>query len=160
MNNYKKYVVFVLFVILTYLLGYLREGVFITINSVINQVPFPYNRAYITPPDFLYHFSLNQLILFKWLLTLFFFLIFLLVAIGVVHYFFRNRKYNKIVLIVFVTFFVMSFLFYLVGFLLNKLEFFYPISRFFAGIVQDPFPIYLFLVLFFYTTKVYKDKVT
>ena len=124
MSNYKKYVAFVLFVILTYLLGYLREGVFITINSVINNVSFPYNRAYITPPEFLYHISLNQLTLFKWLLTLFFFLIFLLVAIGVVHYFFRNRKYNKIVFVVFVTFFVLSFLFYMVGFLTNKLELF------------------------------------
>lgn len=160
MKSSKKYVVFVLFVILTYLLGYLREGVFITINSVINKVPFPYNRAYITPPDFLYNYSLSQLILIKWVFTFLFFFIFLTVAVGVVHYFFHNRKYNKIVFVVFVTFFVLSFLFYTVGFLTNNLESFYPISRFFAGIVQDPFPIYLFLVLFFYTTKVYKDKVT
>ena len=160
MKSSKKYVVFVLFVILTYLLGYLREGVFITINSVINKVPFPYNRAYITPPDFLYNYSLSQLFLIKWVFTFLFFFIFLTVAVGVVHYFFHNRKYNKIVFVVFVTFFVLSFLFYTVGFLTNNLESFYPISRFFAGIVQDPFLIYLFLVLFFYTTKVYKDKVT
>lgn len=159
MNNAKKYVVFLLFIIVTYLLGYIREGVFITINSVINKVPFPYNRAYITPPDFLYQYSITELTLFKWLLTLFFFLIFLMVAVGVVHYFFYNRKYNKIVFVVFVIFFALSFLFYTIGFLTNNLESFYPISRFFAGIVQDPFPIYLFIVLFFYTNKTFKEKV-
>jgi len=152
----KKYLVFFLFVIITYVLGYIREAVFITINSVINEVPFPYNRAYITPPPFLYKLSMNQLFILKWVLTLLFFLLFLLVAVKVTHFFFRNKKYNKIVMVFFVTFFSLSLVFYIIGFLFDNLSFFYPISRFFAGLVQDPFPIYLFLVLFFYTNNVYK----
>ena len=141
-----------LLVLLIFLLGYLREMTFLVINSVYNNAPAPYNTAYITPPDFLYHLTTSTLMNLKWGLTLLFSVVFGLSTLSLVHYYFKNKQFNKITIIVYTVLIFISFLISLIGILINSFETVYTISRFLIGLVQSPLISIVLFVLFYYKT--------
>ena len=135
---------------LLFIIGYIRESVFLVINSVLNQYPFPYNPSYIPPPAYLYSLSSQELINLKWVFTIVFSLLFMLFSWLIIHFYFNTKKYNKIILYIYLTLISISFLFAVVGILFNCFDILYTPSRFIAGIVQSPIlVITLFTLLLF-----------
>ena len=126
---------------------------FLVINSVYNNAPAPYNTAYITPPDFLYHLTTSTLMNLKWGLTLLFSIAFGLSTLLLVHYYFKNKQFNKVTIIVYTVLIFISFLISLIGILFNSFETLYTISRFIVGLVQSPLISLVLFVLFHFKSK-------
>lgn len=142
-----------LFVLLIFSLGYLREMTFLVINSVYNNTPAPYNTAYITPPEFLYHLTTNTLMNLKWGLTLLFSIVFGLSTLLLVHYYFKNKQFNKIIILVYSSLIVVSTLISVFGIIFHYFETVYTISRFLIGLVQSPLISLVLFVLFYFKSK-------
>ena len=142
-----------LLVIFIFLLGYVREMIFLVINSVYHKAPPPYNTAYITPPEFLYQLTTSTLINLKWGFTLLFSIFFGLSTLLLIHYFFRNKQFNIITIIVYTVLIFISFLISLIGILFNSFETLYTISRFIVGLVQSPLISLVLFVLFYFKTE-------
>lgn len=141
------------FVVLLFLIGYIRETVFLVINSVLRNYPFPYNRSYITPPAFLYDINDETLLMLKWMLTFVFSALFAGMTILFIQFYFRNTSYNKITLRIYLMLVGVSLLLSLVGIIFNSFDETYAISRFIIGLAQYPLiPLVLF-VLFYFKTK-------
>jgi len=146
------------FILLTILLvvffiGYIRETIFLVINSVIFNYDFPYNRSYVNPPEYLLNKSTEYLVNVKWFLTILFPLIFLGILIGIIKYYFNNKRYIKYSLVIYFTLFFISFILFALGFLFNNYDFVYPITRFFMGLAQSPLTILVLFVVFYFNER-------
>ncbi len=142
-----------LLIIFIFLLGYFREMTFLVINSVYNQTPPPYNTAYITPPQFLFQLSNTYLLNLKWGFTLFFSIVFGLSTVLLIHYYFKNKQYNRITILVYISLIVVSTLISVFGIIFHYFETVYTISRFLIGLVQSPLISLVLFVLFYFKTK-------
>lgn len=143
-----------LIVLFIFLLGYLREMTFLVINAVYHRTPPPYNTAYVTPPDFLYELSSANLLNLKWGLTLIFSILFGLSSLLLINYFFKNKRFNVIILVVYAVLISLSFLVSLIGIIINNFEAVYTLSRFIIGLVQSPIISMVLFVLFYYKRSV------
>lgn len=141
-----------LFIVILFIIGYLRETFFLVVNSVLNRNSYPFNTAYIEPPKFLYQLSANYLLVLKSFLTIFFAMIFGVITYFFINYYFQNKSYNLIVVKIYTALIVLALLFSLVGLILNRFDFFYTISRFIIGLAQYPLLPLILFVLFFYKT--------
>lgn len=145
------------FVILLFFVGYLRETVFLVINSVLRKYPFPYNSSYIAPPTFLYDFNDNTLLMLKWVLTFGFSALFAGLTILFIHFYFKNKIYNKITFRIYLMLVGVSLLLSLLGMVFNTFDETYAISRFVIGLAQYPLiPLVLF-VLFYFKSSIQKN---
>lgn len=135
--------------ILLFIIGYIRESIFLVINSVLNNYPFPYNPSYIPPPEYLYSLTTQELINLKWVFTLIFSLLFMFFSWLIIHVVFNSRIYNKIVIYIYTFFISISFLIAGVGILFNCFEILYTPSRFIVGIIQSPLLVIILFSLFF-----------
>lgn len=135
--------------ILLFIIGYIRESIFLVINSVLNNYPFPYNPSYIPPPEYLYSLTTQELINLKWVFTLVFSLLFMFFSWLIIHLVFNSRIYNKIVIYIYTFFISISFLIAGVGILFNCFEILYTPSRFIVGIIQSPLLVIILFSLFF-----------
>src|SRR3954468_19472054 len=92
----KKYLTLSIIIILILFLGFYRDFVFKTINSILQAKDWD---ALFTPPpslQFLQNYSYAALLKIKWVLTILFSLAYLGVALFTVHTLFHNRKFNWI----------------------------------------------------------------
>ncbi len=135
--------------ILLFIIGYIRESIFLVINSVLNNYPFPYNPSYIPPPEYLYSLTTQELINLKWFFTLVFSLLFMLLSWLIIHFVFNSKTYNKIVIYIYTFFISISFLIAGIGILFNCFEILYTPSRFIVGIIQSPLLVIILFSLFF-----------
>ena len=139
-----------LVLILIFLLGYLRELVFLSINAVINKYPFPYTRAYIKPSPFLYNLSSETLFYLKWILTLCFSVFFCGATLALIHFYYNSKAFNKLTIATYVVLFMISLITWFLGSLFNQVSFFYTASRFIAGLIQYPLlSLVIFSLLYF-----------
>lgn len=145
-----------LLLLFIFLVGYIREAIFLVINSVYRETPFPYNPAYIKPPEFLYQWSETTLLYLKWGLTLFFSLTFTALSLWLIHSYFKNKKYNKFTLLIYGTLILFAAIISIVGILINNFDSIYTLSRFIIGLVQSPL-ISLVLFVLFYFNHFYKN---
>ncbi len=132
---------------------------FIVLNSVLNEVPFPYNRAYITPPKFLYEFSLNELNYLKWLLTTIFIISNSILSAAIIHVRFLVRQYIRY-LIGFLSLCIFAgIVLSIIGWVLGDAFRFYIWQREIAGLLQSPLLLFLYypLILFIEDKKL-KDN--
>jgi hypothetical protein len=150
----KKIIVAFIF-ILAFSVGYLRETLFVVINTVIHQYPFPYNPSYLKPPNFLYQLSTSELITIKWLFTFFFFLVFMGLSLLAVHIYFKSKTFNKIVIVINTMLFIFAFILSLIGIVFNIFDEIYPLSRFLVGLLQSPLLTFSIFTLFYFIKKQY-----
>lgn len=145
--------------IIIFFIGYLRETIFIVINAVLYQYPFPYNSSYVSPPNFLYTYSNQTLVTLKWVLTFGFSIVFFMVSLVLIHFYFKNRSFNKITVWVYLFLVGVSFLTAVLGILLGNFDETYTLSRFVIGLAQSPLiPLVLF-VLFYFKNKIESEKI-
>jgi hypothetical protein len=145
------------FVILLFILGYLRETIFLVINSVLKDYPFPYNRSYITPPAFLYDYNESSLLMLKWTLTFVFSALFAVLTLLFIHFYFNNKVYNKITLRIYIMLVGVSLLLSLIGMAFNTFDETYAVSRFVIGLAQYPLIPLILFVLFYFKQTIEKD---
>lgn len=150
MKVYIKNSIVGLSLIVIFLLGYLRELVFLSINAVINKTPFPYTRAYIKPPAFLYELSSSDLSYLKWGLTFCFSLFFCGATLALVHFYFKSKSFNRLTIITYIVLFIASLIAWVLGIIFNHIELFYTISRFLAGLLQYPLLTLVIFSLFYF----------
>lgn len=153
MNQYIKNSIAIFIFVLTFVLGYVRELFFLTINAVLNKTPYPYSSTYIQPPTFLYEYNNSTLVNIKWGFTLFFSLLFCLLTLFLIHFYFKNKIFNRITWLAYLIFFIGSLLIALVGIYFDLLPEVYPISRFITGLIQSPLSTIVLFVLYYYKTK-------
>ncbi|OFY86482.1 MAG: hypothetical protein A3K10_12370 [Bacteroidetes bacterium RIFCSPLOWO2_12_FULL_31_6] len=159
MTSYLKNSITVLFLVLIFFVGYIRETIFLVINAVLNKYPFPYNSSYVTPSHFLYNLSNAKLVILKYILTFCFSLLFFSLTILLVHFYFKNKGYNKLTLWFYAFLIGFSFLLSIIGILFNNFIDTYTFNRFIIGLAQTPLlPLVLF-VLFYFKTKIEREKI-
>ncbi len=160
MQATKKYQQFLtgLLLLFIFFVGYIREAIFLIINSVYKNNEFPYNTAYITPPSFLYQWSETTLLFLKWGLTLFFSLTFTALTLWLIHSYFKNKKYNKFTILIYGTLILFAAIVSMVGILTNSFDSVYTLSRFIIGLVQSPLISLVLFVLFYFISNQYKTK--
>ena len=145
-----------LLLLFIFFVGYVREAIFLVINSVYKDQGFPYNSAYITPPDFLYQWNETTLLYLKWGLTLFFSLTFTGLTLWLIHYYYQNKKFNLFTLVIYGSLILFASTVSIVGVLINNFDSVYTLSRFIVGLVQSPL-ISLVLFVLFYFNHLYKN---
>lgn len=149
MKKYLPKIFTLLFFIILFIIGYIRESIFLVINSVLHNYPFPYNPSYIPPPDYLYSLTTQELINLKWIFTLIFSLLFMLFSWLIIHFIFNSKTYSKVVIYIYTFFISISLLFAGIGILFNCFELLYTPSRFIVGIIQSPLLVIILLAFFF-----------
>jgi len=147
-----------LLLLFIFFVGYIREAVFLVINSVYKDQKFPYNYAYITPPDFLYQWNETTLLYLKWGLTLFFSLTFTGLTLGLIHYYFKIKKYDKFTLLIYGILILFAAIVSIIGIIINSFDSVYTLSRFIIGLVQSPLISLVLFVLFYFISNQYKIK--
>jgi hypothetical protein len=150
-----KNIITILFFVCLFVIGYVRESIFLVLNSVLYDIPFPYNRAYIAPPQFLYNFSANELIMAKWILTFIFSVFNLIATTFLIKYYFKNKKLTIITFYIYTIIIVLSLLVYIFGYSFTNQAFWYKISRFLIGMVQYPLLTLILFTLYYFTYKYY-----
>ncbi|MCB0401990.1 MAG: hypothetical protein KDD41_07890 [Flavobacteriales bacterium] len=156
-NFIKKKLVVAFILLFAFTVGYIRETIFVVINSVINDYAFPYNPSYLEPPAFLYDIETGNLIKIKWFLTFVFSLIFFGITLWLVNFYFRSKSYNRIILLTYSILFAASLIITLLGFLFNQYESFYGISRFIAGLLQYPLMTLILFTMFYFVNQLYRE---
>lgn len=149
MKQYLRKILTLLFFIFLFIIGYIRESIFLVINSVLNHYPFPYNPSYIPPPTYLYSLTTQELINLKWVFTITFSLLYLFFSWLIIYLFFQSKKFTKIVLYIYIILITITSLIIGIGLLFNCFDLLYTPSRFIVGIIQSPLLVIILFTLFF-----------
>lgn len=150
MRDRKKTFQVLLCFFLAFIVGYFREALFLVVNGVANKNGFPYNTAYIAPPQFLYDLSGNGLLLIKWLGTLFFTLLFMLLSVGMAKVYMGNHKARTGIVVVYTALFFAALFVSVLGFVTGNFSSYYPVSRFIVGVCQSPLLVLVMFLLLYY----------
>lgn len=141
-----KKIFLALFIILLIALSFFRESVFININAHMWYLYYQNDKSYLLPwLSFLKPLSYSQLYSLKWILTVFFSILFFSLTSIIIKLMFNEWKFIKWTLIVFCGFLSVAALSYTAGILFNNTSDGYIVSRFFIGLVQSPF-LLIFLI--------------
>ncbi len=142
--------------LLTFSIGYIRETIFLVINTVIHNYPFPFNASYLEPPAFLYEMENENLIIIKWVLTFLFSIIFMGTTLLIVNFYFKSKAYNRITIAAIVALFLFALIISLIGIAINKFDGIYPMSRFVVGLLQSPLLTFTIFTLFYFIDNRYR----
>lgn len=126
-------------IVLFILTGFFREYVFLNWNEQMRVTYYHSPDPHVSPPmQWLSAFDYPTLYYLKWPLTLFFSVVFAAYSVVAVQLAFRNKKYNRITWLAYGCVFLLSFLFFAAGWLMNDRDATYAISRFLAGMIETP----------------------
>lgn len=139
MKSLKKYILLALIISLLLFFGYYRDFVFKNINGLLKA--WDYNLTYNLPPSlqFFENYDYDTLLNIKWLLTLLFSLIYLLIALKTIRLLFENKKYTRITLAAYIAVITVSALFIATGLIFKSTsETMYEFARYLMGMAQSP----------------------
>ena len=131
------------------LLGYLRDSIFKSINALLRA--WDLDQDYFLPPflSFLENYEYETLENLKWLLTLLFCLLYLIITILAIKLFFNNSKYIKIAAFTYVGIIVISAIFILIGYIFNSTSLkMYEFARYLMGMAQSPIVLMILIPTF------------
>jgi heme/copper-type cytochrome/quinol oxidase subunit 2 len=119
--------------------GYYRDFLFKTINGLLKAWDFDVD--YVIPPSlkFLENYQYDTLLNLKWVLTLVFSIVYLMIALFAIKTLFNNRKYTQIAIGTYLGIILFSSIFILIGYLFHSTsEKMYEFARYFMGLAQSP----------------------
>ncbi|MBL4625497.1 MAG: hypothetical protein JKY42_10215 [Flavobacteriales bacterium] len=151
-----RYILIAGITIITIAFGFIRDSLFKHINYQIYQLETSTDK--IIESD-LYqlifkNLSLDHLHYSKWILTIAFMIIYYALTTTGIRLIYNTKKYDRLILIIFSTIFVVSGLSYIIGDLSNNLAIGYRFSRLFMGAIQSPF----ILLILIPGIKFFEDK--
>ncbi len=121
------------------ILGYYRDFLFKTINGLLKAWYFDVD--YVMPPSlsFLENYQYETLLNLKWILTLLFSILYLIVALTAVKTLFKERKYLLITVAAYISITLFSCTFMAIGYFFHSTsEKMYEFARYFMGMAQSP----------------------
>jgi hypothetical protein len=142
----------VILVLLSVLLGYFRNSFFINLNTQ-TSCTYYHMQAPALPwfLNFLANKDYKSLILLKWFFTIFFSIIFCLLATGGLYIIYKERFYIQLCLALYGLLFAMAFIFMLSGYLFRLFsEHAYSLARSLMHIGQSPFALLLVITVIYY----------
>ena len=131
------------------LAGFYRDFIFRAINALLQA--WDHDMTYTMPGGFrfLESWQYSTVVNFKWLLTLLFSALYLLIAIIVVRYAFHNKKFIRITIAAYIGIILVSALFIITGMLLkSSAEKMYEFARYFMGMAQSPIVLMVLIPVF------------
>lgn len=135
----KKYAFLLLLILALLFLGYYRDFVFRTINSMLQARDYDVDYSPPSSMEFLEDFSYKSLINMKWVLTVVFSLCYLLLALLTLKILFNNRKYRTVTIGVYLSITLVSGMFMLCGLLfVGTSARMYEFARYLMGMLQSP----------------------
>ena len=152
-SKYVKNIVTAIAFVIMLFIGYIRETIFLVLNSVLYDYPFPYNRSYTEPPAFLMEWSDQTIVNVKWLLTFGFSVLFMFLTALIIRFYFKNKRFSLLTVLLYVSIICFSGLLIVVGYGLNINKTMYPIARFLMGMVQYPLFSLVLFCLFYFSNK-------
>ena len=138
-SKIKRNLIIFIMAILAIATGFLRDTVFKTINAILRA--WDLDQDYFLPPfiSFLQNLEYQTLVNLKWLLTLFFSLIYLSLSIIIVKTLFKGNKYKRITVFTYFGVFVVSAGFIVSGYVFkSSSEKMYEFARYLMGMAQSP----------------------
>lgn len=117
-----KRVLIIVLVVITIALGFLRDYIFVSLNSFIEA-----------GSD-----AGGKLALLKWVLTALFSLLYLLLACTFIQVLFKEKKYIFIALLCYALLFAVAFMSAAFGYFFSSFEDVYPFIRTVLGVAQSP----------------------
>ncbi|HSH66646.1 MAG TPA: hypothetical protein VLB84_12850 [Bacteroidia bacterium] len=136
----KQYIAIAFLIALILFTGYYRDYLFKNINAVIQSKQ--YNEQYTTLPSSLYFlnsFGFQTLVNLKWLLTIVFSAVYLILSLLTLKIIFDKRRYYLITSGVYLTLILISGMFILTGYLFNGIsDRMYEFARYLMGMAQSP----------------------
>lgn len=120
-------------------LGFLRDSIFKTINSLLRA--WDLDQDYFLPPllNFLENFQYDTLVNLKWILTLLFSLLYLLLSLITIKMLFGNRNFFKITIWSYVAILLVSGILITIGYVFKgTTEKTYEFARYLMGLAQSP----------------------
>ena len=138
----------IILVILIISLGFLRDYFFMNINWIyLNLTTGRQNQA-LDEFHFLLNWSVGEIELLKWVLTLLFTFLFFLFTYQIIKLSFNTKLYNRITIGTFAALFVASGGFFVIGHLVRQADTMYGIVRTLMGLAQSFMPLMILYVLF------------
>lgn len=152
MTKKQKIQASIFFIVLVFI-GYIREYTFLSINLKIQQIYYKSDEnKHLLPiwTNKLNNFNYTELINLKWIITLFFILIFWLLGLLILKVFKFHKKQIKLYSMAIVSLLFVSLLFFIIGdTIFNRIHFGYHIARNITGFLQSPLPILICFTLFY-----------
>ena len=146
LNNFLFYF---LLIILLIFFGYLRDFLFVNINSQLDKLNNKASFSELSPKlSFITNFSYRQLYIGKWGLTLLFIFIYFILSQVLIKKMFKEKKFLTWTSYSFLIIIVISSLFYVYGVVFNDYERGYALSRVFMGMMQSPFVLMVLIPAF------------
>jgi len=140
--------------VLLLFLSFYRDYVFRSINALL--MAWDYNMDYPIHPSlsFLKNWEYSSIVNFKWLLTILFSLLFLLLLLWTVKIVFNNKKYRNTSIATYIGIIVLASLFMLIGYIFTATaERMYEFARFIMGMAQSPLILMILVPTFLFAEK-------
>ena len=139
-----------LFILL--LLTYFRENLLLEINARLTSEVFDRSNSYWFL-DFFKTIRNEELLKWKWGLTMLFSIVMSFVTIGSLYSWFKSLQLLKIVGIVYLILFSIVCILAIIGYSTNSFNDIYFVLRKILGIVQSPLPFFVLFALFYWDIK-------
>jgi hypothetical protein len=128
----------VLFILLLAALGFFRENLFVSINSILYNKLYNDNFPTTWYLSFLYAFSYQTIYIAKWFITPFFAFIFWFTQKQFLWVLFHEKKLTRWLSILYLSLFLLAGIFFVAGWALGDINKGYTFSRLFMGLLQSP----------------------
>ena len=138
MKPQKKYFFLFLLILSLLVTGFYRDFVFKNINALLQA--WDADMDYTMPPSltFFTNYEYHTLVNIKWVLTIVFSIIYLIISIFTVRLLFNNKKYIRLTVATYAGVLVVSCVFIAIGFVFHHSENMYSLARYLMGMVQSP----------------------
>lgn len=140
--------------ILIILTSFFRDHVFKSVNEQLRLNYYgeaAYDYSFLMPV--ISSFSSGELNTIKFILTIVFTGVFMLLGLMLCHITFRNKRYNLIVIAGYVMIFLMSLIIYVLGKLLGMAAAGYELSRNITEFLQSPLLVLILMAVFVFDLK-------
>jgi hypothetical protein len=137
--NIRTWLSAITMVFLLVFFGYLRDYLFKSVNALLKA--WDYDRDYYLPAplSFLENYDYNTLVNLKWLMTLIFSLIYLVLCVASLRIVFKSHRYLRLAIFTYVAIIILSGLFILAGMVFSgSSEKMYEFARYIMGMAQSP----------------------
>lgn len=149
MKSLKKTIKIVLVSCFIIIMGYSRDFVFKNMNALIQSHELNLSFSMPSPLSFFDGFEYSSLIKIKWVLTVVFTVIYLLISLIAIKVFFRNKKFIRITVGVYIALTLVSAIFMTTGYFFHGISNnMYSISRYLMGMAQSPLVLMILIPAF------------
>lgn len=136
MQSKSKNIVFAAVLLLLFGLSYARDTLFILINAGIDGKEF--NYANMELPPYIKQLSAPDLVRFKWLMAAVFSFLFMLITMGAIEFYFRERQYTRLTGVIYLILGVLAVTVGLLDHIFTLSHRFYAVLHFAETIIQSP----------------------